>query len=189
MGKYPLFGRFLLRGNSNGQPSVSWASPLSFLQKLSSRSFLDLFLLGIYLTRAYIHGTGYLVPTFFFMKVDTSMYEILAIVWCCRFCIMHHRPGLLNCTLLDREISSDYTGHLYTKCVTTMLYHWLLPRSSCLRFGTAIRRSFSTNSTAEAFLHPVPSHPSVACLFLNRPQSKNAISMRMLRVSAHHLPT
>ncbi|KAF8138501.1 ClpP/crotonase-like domain-containing protein [Boletus edulis] len=61
-----------------------------------------------------------------------------------------------------------------------MLYRWLLPRSSSRLFGAAIRRSLSTNATAEAFLQPVPSNPSVACLFLNRPQSKNAISMRML---------
>ncbi|KAI9574643.1 ClpP/crotonase-like domain-containing protein [Boletus coccyginus] len=61
-----------------------------------------------------------------------------------------------------------------------MLCHWLLLRSSCL-LGTPIRRSFSTNGTAEAFLQPVPSHPSVACLFLNRPHSKNAISIRMLQ--------
>ncbi|KAF8450494.1 ClpP/crotonase-like domain-containing protein [Boletus edulis BED1] len=61
-----------------------------------------------------------------------------------------------------------------------MLYRWLLPRSSSCLFGAAIRRSLSTNATAEAFLQPVPSNPSVACLFLNRPQSKNAISMRML---------
>lgn len=65
-----------------------------------------------------------------------------------------------------------------------MLHRWLFsrPASSCL-LGTAIRRSFSTNSTAEAFLQPVPSNPAVACLFLNRPQSKNAISTRMLQVS------
>ncbi|KAH0839961.1 ClpP/crotonase-like domain-containing protein [Lanmaoa asiatica] len=61
-----------------------------------------------------------------------------------------------------------------------MLYHRLLSSSSRL-LGTAIRRSFSTKGTAEAFLQPVPSNPSIACLFLNRPQSKNAISMRMLQ--------
>ena len=65
-----------------------------------------------------------------------------------------------------------------------MLYCRLLSRSSsCL---LAARRSFSTDVTAEAFLQPVPSNSSVACLFLNRPQSKNAISMRMLRVSITH---
>ncbi|KAG9317494.1 ClpP/crotonase-like domain-containing protein [Chiua virens] len=52
----------------------------------------------------------------------------------------------------------------------------------CLRYSsTALCRSLSTNGAAEAFLQPVPSNPSVACLFLNRPQSKNAISMRMLQ--------
>ncbi|KAN0097423.1 ClpP/crotonase-like domain containing protein [Tylopilus felleus] len=44
-----------------------------------------------------------------------------------------------------------------------------------------VHRSLSTVGTAEAFLHPVPSEPFIACLNLNRPQSKNAISMRMLR--------
>ncbi|KIJ70143.1 hypothetical protein HYDPIDRAFT_121610 [Hydnomerulius pinastri MD-312] len=36
-------------------------------------------------------------------------------------------------------------------------------------------------STAEAFVQPLQSDPAIACLFLNRPQSKNAISMRMLQ--------
>ncbi|KAF9247386.1 ClpP/crotonase-like domain-containing protein [Melanogaster broomeanus] len=61
-----------------------------------------------------------------------------------------------------------------------MVSRFILSRSSSV-LSRAIRRSISTTSTAEAFIQPVPSHPTVACLFLNRPQSKNAISMRMLQ--------
>ncbi|SJL01758.1 related to Enoyl-CoA hydratase [Armillaria ostoyae] len=42
------------------------------------------------------------------------------------------------------------------------------------------RRQMST-SLPQAFLEPISSHPGVTCLSLNRPQSKNAISMRMLQ--------
>ncbi|KAG8218674.1 ClpP/crotonase-like domain-containing protein [Butyriboletus roseoflavus] len=63
-----------------------------------------------------------------------------------------------------------------------MLYHQLLlSRSTSCLLGASVRRSFSTNSTSQAFLQPVPSNPAVACLFLNRPQTKNAISTRMLQ--------
>ncbi|KAL4076158.1 ClpP/crotonase-like domain-containing protein [Scleroderma citrinum] len=43
-----------------------------------------------------------------------------------------------------------------------------------------IRRSFSSTAP-EAFIQPLKSDPDIACLFLNRPQTKNAISKRMLQ--------
>ncbi|KAG6337230.1 hypothetical protein ID866_1860 [Astraeus odoratus] len=44
-----------------------------------------------------------------------------------------------------------------------------------------IRRAFSS-SLPEAFIQPLQSSPDIACLHLNRPQTKNAISRRMLQV-------
>lgn len=44
-----------------------------------------------------------------------------------------------------------------------------------------IRRSISS-TPPEAFIQPLKSDPDIACLFLNRPQTKNAISRRMLQV-------
>lgn len=46
--------------------------------------------------------------------------------------------------------------------------------------GVIVRRSISSN-TAEAFIRPLQSDPEIACLFLNKPQTKNAISRRMLQ--------
>jgi len=40
-----------------------------------------------------------------------------------------------------------------------------------------------TTATHEAFLERLDSHPGVTCLSLNRPQSKNAISLRLLQVN------
>ncbi|KAI6152209.1 ClpP/crotonase-like domain-containing protein [Pisolithus tinctorius] len=51
-------------------------------------------------------------------------------------------------------------------------------RISCSRI--IIRRSLSSNP-AEAFIQPLRSDPGIACLFLNKPQTKNAISKRMLQ--------
>ena len=48
-----------------------------------------------------------------------------------------------------------------------------------------IRRSFSS-TTPEAFIQPLKSDPDIACLFLNKPQTKNAISRRMLQVELAH---
>ncbi|KAK0490786.1 ClpP/crotonase-like domain-containing protein [Armillaria novae-zelandiae] len=50
------------------------------------------------------------------------------------------------------------------------------------------RRQMST-SLPQAFLEPISSHPGVTCLSLNRPQSKNAISMRMLQDMRESLET
>ncbi|KAK0191181.1 ClpP/crotonase-like domain-containing protein [Armillaria mellea] len=50
------------------------------------------------------------------------------------------------------------------------------------------RRQMST-SLSQAFLEPISSHPGVTCLSLNRPQSKNAISMRMLQDIRESLET
>ncbi|KAG6821544.1 hypothetical protein H0H93_000053 [Arthromyces matolae] len=77
---------------------------------------------------------------------------------------------------------------------TTMIPIRLLrlnfPRSRTI-FG-AQRRCLSTSISREAFLDPVPSHPGVACLSLNRPQSRNAISVKLLEASrlvCHSIPT
>ncbi|KAH7887579.1 ClpP/crotonase-like domain-containing protein [Phlebopus sp. FC_14] len=61
-----------------------------------------------------------------------------------------------------------------------MLPH-LLARSRWWNFNIVARRSFNTTSHAEAFVQPLQTDPAIACLFLDRPQSKNAISMRMLK--------
>jgi len=42
------------------------------------------------------------------------------------------------------------------------------------------RRFITTNTTRQAFLEPVASHSGVTCLALNRPQTKNAISLQLL---------
>ncbi|KAI6034429.1 ClpP/crotonase-like domain-containing protein [Pisolithus microcarpus] len=51
-------------------------------------------------------------------------------------------------------------------------------RMSCSRI--IIRRRYLSSNTAEAFIRPLQSDPEIACLFLNKPQTKNAISRRML---------
>ncbi|KIK92286.1 hypothetical protein PAXRUDRAFT_830082 [Paxillus rubicundulus Ve08.2h10] len=58
----------------------------------------------------------------------------------------------------------------------------VLSRSSPI-LSQAFRRFISNTSlsTAEVFVQPIPSDPGIACLFLNRPQSKNAISINMLQ--------
>lgn len=38
------------------------------------------------------------------------------------------------------------------------------------------------NPLAQAYLHKVNSHPGVYCIALNRPKSKNAISVQLLKV-------
>ncbi|KDQ08840.1 hypothetical protein BOTBODRAFT_47951 [Botryobasidium botryosum FD-172 SS1] len=66
----------------------------------------------------------------------------------------------------------------------------MLPRISFQRLaigaihrGAAARfsRSYSVALARDAFLEPVQGHPSIACLSLNRPKTKNAISMNMLK--------
>lgn len=44
-----------------------------------------------------------------------------------------------------------------------------------------IRGRYLSSNTAEAFIRPLQSDPEIACLFLNKPQTKNAISRRMLQ--------
>lgn len=45
------------------------------------------------------------------------------------------------------------------------------------------------DSSLQAFLEPVSSHPGIACLSLNRPKSKNAISMSLLQQLRESLDT
>jgi len=43
------------------------------------------------------------------------------------------------------------------------------------------KRGYLTTNSREAFLEPLPSYPGITCLSLNRPRSKNAISLRLLQ--------
>lgn len=40
---------------------------------------------------------------------------------------------------------------------------------------------------AEAYLEPLPNHPGITSLLLNRPKAKNAISMNLLKVRSIHI--
>ncbi|KZT08240.1 ClpP/crotonase [Laetiporus sulphureus 93-53] len=42
-------------------------------------------------------------------------------------------------------------------------------------------RRYIQTALGEAYLEPVPTHPGVTCLALNRPQAKNAISVKLLQ--------
>lgn len=44
-------------------------------------------------------------------------------------------------------------------------------------------RFLQTQVSAQAYLEPLESHPGITCLSLNRPQSRNAISMTLLQVN------
>lgn len=46
--------------------------------------------------------------------------------------------------------------------------------------GLLVARRFITTNTRQAFLEPIASHTGVTCLALNRPQTKNAISLKLL---------
>jgi hypothetical protein len=48
--------------------------------------------------------------------------------------------------------------------------------------GIIARRYLSNPPPLEAFLEAPEAHQGIACLFLNRPKSKNAISMKLLKV-------
>lgn len=47
---------------------------------------------------------------------------------------------------------------------------------------TRLRRYIST-PVKQAYLEHLTAHPGISCLLLNRPQSKNAISLALLDVS------
>ncbi|KJA29884.1 hypothetical protein HYPSUDRAFT_126211 [Hypholoma sublateritium FD-334 SS-4] len=51
------------------------------------------------------------------------------------------------------------------------------------RCNTRLRltRFLQTHVSAQAYLEPLASHPGITCLSLNRPQSRNAISMTLLQ--------
>ncbi|KZT29268.1 ClpP/crotonase [Neolentinus lepideus HHB14362 ss-1] len=49
-----------------------------------------------------------------------------------------------------------------------------------LSHGLLRCRRFLTTTTRQAFLEPVKEHPGVTCLSLNRPETKNAISLKLL---------
>jgi hypothetical protein len=50
------------------------------------------------------------------------------------------------------------------------------------RHTSSTRRFLSSVNTHEAFLQPLPSHPGITTLSLNRPHAKNAISLQLLKV-------
>nr|GAT59988.1 enoyl-CoA hydratase [Mycena chlorophos] len=45
----------------------------------------------------------------------------------------------------------------------------------------ALTRAFASQIPHEAFLEPLPEHPGITCLSLNRPAAKNAISTHLLK--------
>ncbi|KIL70207.1 hypothetical protein M378DRAFT_67289 [Amanita muscaria Koide BX008] len=57
-----------------------------------------------------------------------------------------------------------------------------------LTFNRPVRR-FLSASVRDAFLEPLPSHPGITCLSLNRPKSKNAISRTLLQQLRESLET
>jgi len=56
----------------------------------------------------------------------------------------------------------------------------LLFRATARRTGPC-SRFISVQASRQAFLEPVVSHPGVVCLNLNRPETKNAISVKLLQ--------
>ena len=76
--------------------------------------------------------------------------------------------------------------------MTPLMLRTCGPARTALRCGRtrpcgAGRRFIQTQTTAaagpaEAYLEPVPDHPGVVSLLLNRPKAKNAISLRLLKV-------
>ncbi|EIN11133.1 hypothetical protein PUNSTDRAFT_64310 [Punctularia strigosozonata HHB-11173 SS5] len=57
----------------------------------------------------------------------------------------------------------------------------LLPQQRYICLSVHIRRLITTSASREAYLETLPSHEGITCLSLNRPRSKNAISIRMLQ--------
>lgn len=50
------------------------------------------------------------------------------------------------------------------------------------RLELNVKRTYSQTTDPEAHLENIKSHPGITCLSLNRPQAKNAISLRLLKV-------
>jgi len=76
-----------------------------------------------------------------------------------------------------------------TSTMTTMLCRasnlgWRLASQSRTRSVLHSKRYLQVDSSvhAQAFLEPLETHPGITCLSLNRPKSKNAISMTLLQV-------
>jgi len=61
--------------------------------------------------------------------------------------------------------------------------------SQLRRSSGQFRRLLQVQASPQAFLEPVESHPGITCLSLNRPQSKNAISMALLQQLRESLET
>ena len=58
-----------------------------------------------------------------------------------------------------------------------------------LRRSGQFRRFLQVQASPQVFLEPVESHPGITCLSLNRPQSRNAISMALLQVNSRTSPS
>ncbi|KAH9977833.1 ClpP/crotonase [Lactifluus volemus] len=70
-------------------------------------------------------------------------------------------------------IFSGRMGSSTLRCMTLL--------KTARQHAATARRFISTVNTHEAFLRPLPSHPGVTTLSLNRPQAKNAISLQLLK--------
>lgn len=89
-----------------------------------------------------------------------------------------------------RPLCAVYNSALYPAIHKMIQRTFLLVpvhRHSATRFRSlASTRRFIqtvTNREEEAYLEPVASHSGVTSLVLNRPKAKNAISLRLLKVS------
>lgn len=74
---------------------------------------------------------------------------------------------------------------LRQRCALTLVPSMSLLRlraSTPIFHAARVARRHLTTDAREAFLEPLDSHPGITCLSLNRPASKNAISVRLLKV-------
>ena len=90
-----------------------------------------------------------------------------------------------------REVAEE-GSHVYRSGSSTMLRAVQLRSCRLSSRAHLSRRAYnvSASSDAEAFLKPVgSSHPGVTCLSLNRPKTKNAISVTLLQVLCSSIHT
>ena len=81
--------------------------------------------------------------------------------------------------------TSSLNPCLHQRCALILVLSMSLLRLRVLTpifHATRVAQRHLTTNTREAFLEPLASHPGITCLSLNRPASKNAISVRLLKV-------